>query len=99
MKWLSIKNLERRKAEICVCLGWIWRRYWNVLENMMKVNGEEKTLEKELSLQEFLLQEGYIKEQIAVERNGEIVPKAQFEQVMLSDGDVLEIVHFVGGGC
>ena len=66
---------------------------------MMKVNGEEKTLEKELSLQEFRLQEGYIKEQIAVERNGEIVPKAQFEQVTLSDGDVLEIVHFVGGGC
>jgi thiazole synthase len=35
---------------------------------------------------------------IAVERNGEIVPRATLEQVILADGDVLEIVHFVGGG-
>jgi thiazole synthase len=35
---------------------------------------------------------------IAVERNGEIVPRATLGQVILADGDVLEIVHFVGGG-
>jgi thiazole synthase len=35
---------------------------------------------------------------VAVERNLEIVPRSTLANVMLSDGDVLEIVHFVGGG-
>ena len=35
---------------------------------------------------------------IAVERNGEIVPRSTLGEVALADGDVLEIVHFVGGG-
>ena len=37
-------------------------------------------------------------EKVAVERNGEIVPRSTLEQADLSDGDILEIVHFVGGG-
>jgi len=37
-------------------------------------------------------------EKIAVERNGEIAPRSTLGEVALSDGDVLEIVHFVGGG-
>ncbi|GAA4047525.1 sulfur carrier protein ThiS [Parerythrobacter jejuensis] len=35
---------------------------------------------------------------VAVERNGEIAPRAQLDSIVLSDGDALEIVHFVGGG-
>jgi len=35
---------------------------------------------------------------VAVERNLEVVPRAEHATVLLSDGDVLEIVHFVGGG-
>ncbi|WP_084390760.1 sulfur carrier protein ThiS [Novosphingobium capsulatum] len=35
---------------------------------------------------------------VAVERNGDIVPRSTLTQVPLADGDVLEIVHFVGGG-
>ena len=35
---------------------------------------------------------------VAVERNGEIVPRSTLGEVTLADGDVLEIVHFVGGG-
>jgi len=35
---------------------------------------------------------------VAVERNREIVPKSTFARVVLSDGDALEIVQFVGGG-
>jgi len=35
---------------------------------------------------------------IAIECNGEIVPRSQFAEVMLSDGDKLEIVGAVGGG-
>ncbi len=37
-------------------------------------------------------------EKVAVERNGEIVPRSTLEQAPLADGDTLEIVHFVGGG-
>lgn len=35
---------------------------------------------------------------VAVEHNGEIAPRSTLEQVPIADGDVLEIVHFVGGG-
>ena len=41
----------------------------------MKVNGEEKVLEKEILLSEYLEQEGYQTGRIAVERNGEIIRK------------------------
>lgn len=37
-------------------------------------------------------------EKVAVERNGVIVPRSTLGQAALVDGDVLEIVHFVGGG-
>lgn len=37
-------------------------------------------------------------EKVAVERNGEIVPRSTLGEAALADGDVLEIVHFVGGG-
>lgn len=35
---------------------------------------------------------------VAVELNGTIVPRAEFDHQQISDGDELEIVHFVGGG-
>jgi sulfur carrier protein len=35
---------------------------------------------------------------VAVELNGEILPREKFDEQQLSDGDRLEIVHFVGGG-
>ena len=51
----------------------------------------------------FLMQEvfdpmGYDPARVAVERNGDIVPKAQYSATTLADGDVVEIVRFVGGG-
>ena len=45
-----------------------------------------------------LLQLGISRERVAVELNADIVPKADYEQRPLSDGDKIEIVHFVGGG-
>jgi sulfur carrier protein len=35
---------------------------------------------------------------VAVERNGEVVPRAEHPATALAEGDVVEIVHFVGGG-
>jgi sulfur carrier protein len=64
----------------------------------MKVNGENITLGQPVSLKEFLESAGYITGHVAVERNGDIVPKLSYDSVMLTEADTLEIVHFVGGG-
>ena len=58
----------------------------------------EKPLDAELLLSDFLEQEGYLRARIAVELNGEIIPGSQYGTMRLKDGDVLEIVSFVGGG-
>ncbi len=65
---------------------------------MMTVNGVLVTLDASMSLADFLQSQGYIAARVAVERNGEIIPKASFSETMLSEEDVLEIVNFMGGG-
>ena len=65
---------------------------------MVKINGNAtETAGK--SLAEYLAPTDYDPKRIAVERNGEIVPKAQYGEVILKDGDTVEVVSFVGGGC
>lgn len=64
----------------------------------MKVNGNLIELEKQQSLYEFLMEKNFNLTMIAVERNGEIVPKATYKEVLLEEEDNLEIVQFVGGG-
>lgn len=65
---------------------------------MITVNGQIIADANNLSLSAYLSRAGYSLTRIAVERNGDIVPKANYEQTMLQDGDILEIVQFVGGG-
>lgn len=55
-------------------------------------------LEKDQTLYEYLTLKNFDLTKIAVERNGEIVPKTEYETVQLQDQDTLEIVKFVGGG-
>ncbi|WP_071396275.1 sulfur carrier protein ThiS [Bacillus tuaregi] len=64
----------------------------------MKVNGISIALEKEQSLYDFLTLKDYDLTKIAVECNGNIVPKAEYKNVILKEEDTLEIVKFVGGG-
>lgn len=64
----------------------------------MKLNGEIITLKEPITLSALLAQQGYHTIRLAVERNGAIVPKADYEITMISDDDVLEVVSFVGGG-
>ena len=64
---------------------------------MVTVNGQAQDAAGK-TLAEFLASAGYKTGRIAVERNGEIVPKAQYGAVTLEDGDTLEVVRFVGGG-
>lgn len=64
---------------------------------MLTINGEEKKAAN-LTLAAYLAKMSYDSKKIAVERNGEIVPKAQYSETVLQDGDQIEIVSFVGGG-
>ena len=62
------------------------------------VNGEHKRVSAGLSLAALASELGLVPEKVAVERNMEVVPRSTLGQVMVEDGDDLEIVHFVGGG-
>ena len=64
---------------------------------MVKVNGEPKDIAGK-TIAEYLATTNYDIKRIAVERNGDIVPKAQYGETVLQDGDSIEIVSFVGGG-
>lgn len=64
----------------------------------MRVNGKDIELKRGMTLAEFLAEHNYRAELVAVERNGQIVPRAEFVAAVLTDGDELEIVSFVGGG-
>ncbi len=64
----------------------------------MKLNGEIIQLSGPVALHALLEEHGYHSMRIAVERNGEIVPKNDYASTMITDGDVLEVVSFVGGG-
>lgn len=64
----------------------------------MKINGQEAPLNQQQTLAALLLAREYDLRTIAVVLNGEIVPKARYDSTRLADEDVLEVVHFVGGG-
>ena len=65
---------------------------------MIYVNGNEISNADNLRLSDYLRQEGYTISFVAVECNGSIVPKTQYEEKILIDGDIIEVVSFVGGG-
>ncbi len=65
---------------------------------IMRLNGKDITLEKSVSVTQFLEENGYKITRVAIELNGEIIPKASYGEVMLKDSDTLEVVTFMGGG-
>jgi sulfur carrier protein len=62
------------------------------------VNGEEQRVEPKTTVKQLLASLGLGDALVAVERNEEVVPRAQHESTKLNDGDRLEVVYFVGGG-
>lgn len=64
---------------------------------MVKINGELLHMAGK-TIEEYLETTNYDRERIAIERNGEIISKAQYGQTVLQEGDHVEIVSFVGGG-
>ncbi len=65
---------------------------------MVIVNGEKIENIAGKNALEYLLESGYDMKRVAVEINGEILPKAQYQITTLKDGDCMEVVSFVGGG-
>ena len=64
----------------------------------INVNGEARQFDRPLVFTQLVERLGLAGKRIAVERNGEIVPRSQFPVSELRDGDRLEIVVAVGGG-
>lgn len=62
------------------------------------LNGNAREFPLDTTVIEVLQILGYAGKRVAVERNGEIVPKSQHDSTILKDGDQIEIVAAVGGG-
>ncbi|HLO78044.1 MAG TPA: sulfur carrier protein ThiS [Magnetospirillum sp.] len=62
------------------------------------INGEERAFPAPMSVEAVLLQLGVDPRKVAVERNLEIVPKSAYGDILVGEGDRLEVVHFIGGG-
>lgn len=65
---------------------------------MIIINGESIENLNHKTVAEYLAESGYDIKRVAVELNGDILPKVEFNSTVLQDGDCVEIVSFVGGG-
>lgn len=63
----------------------------------MILNGEYISLQ-DISLQDLFVQYGWSADLIALEVNGKIIPRSEFDTLILRQDDRIEIVSFVGGG-
>ena len=64
----------------------------------VQVNGQEREVQSGLSVHELVESFDLNPLLIVVELNREILARDQFKDVRISDGDAVELVHFVGGG-
>ena len=64
---------------------------------MITVNGESRTLEKPVTVTEYLEACNYVPVQVVVELNEEIIKRDTYDTTVLKDGDVVEILQFMGG--
>lgn len=65
---------------------------------MVRINGENVDVAQGTVLSKYLEDSGYKAGRLAVEINGNIIPKKNYDDTVLCDGDKVEIVNFVGGG-
>jgi len=62
------------------------------------LNGKPHTLELPMKLLDLLAVLAIDRRMIAIAHNGDVVPRSQYEEVSLADGDQVEVVRMVGGG-
>lgn len=65
---------------------------------IVRVNGEQTEIPDGLTIRGLVEHLGLTDGPVAVERNLDVVPRAEHAITLVTEGDVLEIVHFVGGG-
>ncbi len=65
----------------------------------LQINGDDREFGSPLTLASLVEQLGMKADRVAVELNRQIAARDEWATVNLKDGDRLEIVHFVGGGC
>ena len=68
------------------------------MELLLRINGAERRFATPLTVEALVGELGVEGKRIAIERNGEIVPRSRYGVVELADGDRLEVVVAVGGG-
>ena len=64
----------------------------------IQLNGKKITIKSKISLLDLIKKHKLDIKKIAIELNGKIVPKINYKNKSLKDKDVIEIVHFIGGG-
>ena len=64
----------------------------------IRVNGEPRRVPEHATVADLLAELGHAGRRVAVERNGEIVPRSRHHETTLAPGDQIEIVVAVGGG-
>lgn len=62
------------------------------------LNGEKKEIESEVTLDRLLDLFSLPRQRVAVERNKEVVRKSDWSSTPIRESDVIEVIHFVGGG-
>lgn len=62
------------------------------------INGEPREIPDGLNVAELLGHLGITADRVAIERNRDILPRAQWKGTVVAANDSYEIVHFVGGG-
>jgi sulfur carrier protein len=64
----------------------------------LRINGDEKRFPPPLTVKKLVAELGIAGKRVAIERNGEIVPRSRYAETRIAAGDQLEIVVAVGGG-
>ncbi len=64
----------------------------------IQLNGKKVIIKSNYSLFDLLKKHKLINKKVAIEHNGEIIPKIKYKTKNLKNNDKIEIVHFIGGG-
>ena len=63
----------------------------------IQLNGKKISLKNRTSIKQLLLKYKLLNKRVAIELNGKIIPSKKYK-IYLKDKDIMEIVHFIGGG-
>lgn len=80
---------------VCFCVPFSYER---VMFIMTVINGKPEAEATGKNLADYLSEKGYPTAGVAVEINGVIIKKSEYPGRVIEEGDVIEIVSFVGGG-